>query len=182
MPGLGHIAVGVAAGRFAAGRLYRREEDSAGAMAAAMAAFSLLSVLPDADVVAFALGIPYDAPFGHRGAFHSVAAGLAIGLLAGWVARLGGLPWGRTTLLACGVAASHGLLDTLTDGGRGIAVLWPLTDERFFAPWRPIPVSPIGPAVFSEWGLRVVLTELWLFSPLLLYGLWPRRLRRRSGS
>jgi inner membrane protein len=29
------------------------------------------AMLPDADVVGFLLGIPYDAPLGHRGASHS---------------------------------------------------------------------------------------------------------------
>ena len=144
-------------------------------LAAAMCGFAGLSLLPDADVIAFAFGIPYGAPFGHRGAFHSVAIGLALGILAGLVGRALGHRWGRTTLLAVPVAVSHGLLDTLTDGGRGIAVLWPLTGERFFAPWQPIPVSPIGWAVLSEWGLRVMLTEVVLFLPLLLYAFWPRR-------
>ena len=32
-------------------------------------------------------------------------------------------------LFATAVVASHGLLDTLTDGGRGVALLWPF-DER----------------------------------------------------
>ena len=166
MPGLGHIAVGVAAGRLhvdgAAGR--RR-------LAAAMTGFAALSVLPDADVIAFAFGIPYDAPFGHRGAFHSVAAGLLLGLLVGLTDRRRPL---RTALLASLVAVSHGLLDTLTNGGRGIAVLWPLSDERFFAPWRPLQVSPIGWAALSGFGLRGMLKELVWFLPLLLYAFWPR--------
>lgn len=143
-------------------------------MAAATAGFAALSALPDADVIAFAFGIPYDAPFGHRGAFHSVAAGLALGLLAGLLGKALGARWGRTTVMGCLVAVSHGLLDTLTNGGRGIAVLWPVSDERFFAPWRPIPVSPLGWAVLSEWGLGVMLVELAWFLPLLLYALWPR--------
>ena len=168
MPGLGHFAVGAAAGR-----LHTGNRDTSLAMA--MAAFCVLSVLPDADVVGFSFGIPYDAPYGHRGASHSVAAGLALGLLAGALGRLLGLEWRRTTVLACLVATSHGLLDTLTDGGRGIALLWPLSDERFFSPWRPLPVSPLGPAVLSEWGLRVLLVELVYFSPLWLYAFWPRQ-------
>jgi inner membrane protein len=74
-------------------------------------------------------------------------------------------------------SAVHSLcfLDTLTDGGRGIAVLWPMSNERFFAPWRPIPVSPLGRAVLSEWGRAVIWAELRLFWPFLLYAFWPRR-------
>lgn len=170
MPGLGHIAVGVVAGR-----IQRRRERGLAALTLAMVGFTALSMLPDADVIAFSLGIPYDAEWGHRGALHSVAIGIALGLAAGLVARVFGAPWGRTTVLACAVAVSHGLLDTLTDGGRGIAVLWPLSQERYFGPWRPIQVSPLGFAAFSEWGRAVIWAELRLFWPLLLYAFWPRR-------
>ena len=177
MPGLGHIAVGVAAGR-----LHVHGSSDRRSLAKTMAAFAALAVLPDADVIGFAFGIPYDAPFGHRGAFHSVAAGLALGMLAGLVGRALGMAWWKTTVLACLVAVSHGLLDSFTWGGRGIALLWPLTNERFFAPWRPLPVSPIGWAVLSEWGFRVMLKEIVIFLPLLLYAFWPRRRRAPSTS
>jgi hypothetical protein len=53
-------------------------------------------------------------------------------------------------------------------GGLGAALPWPLSDELFVAPWRPIPVSPIGLAFLSSWGLKVALVELALFSPLLV--------------
>lgn len=33
---------------------------------------SLLTILPDIDVVAFGLGIPYGSTFGHRGFTHSI--------------------------------------------------------------------------------------------------------------
>jgi inner membrane protein len=38
--------------------------------------------LPDIDVIAFSLGIPYHAPFGHRGALHSIAFAALCGALA----------------------------------------------------------------------------------------------------
>src|SRR5262249_19555037 len=82
-------------------------------------------------------------------------------------------PFRRTVLFAIAVLASHGLLDTLTDGGLGVALLWPFELTRFFAPWRPIPVAPIGFAFLSPYGLVVSLTELVLFAPLWLYGLRP---------
>lgn len=149
-------------------------------MAASMAAYAALSAFPDVDVLAFALGIPYAAPFGHRGAFHSVAVALVLAVAFGVGGRLLGQPWLRTTLLACVVSMSHGLLDTLTDGGEGIAVLWPLTTERYFAPWRPIPVAPILPTAWlSSRGGRVVTTELLMFLPLMVFALWPRRRRRQ---
>lgn len=61
----------------------------------------------------------------------------------------------RTGLIGLGVARSHLLLDTLTDGGLGCALLWPFSTERFFAPWTPLPVAPIGRAFLSAEGVRV---------------------------
>jgi inner membrane protein len=75
------------------------------------------------------------------------------------------------------VVASHGLLDALTDGGLGAALLWPFSDERFFAPWRPLPVAPIGSRFWSAGGLAVAATELAWFLPLLVWTCWPRRRR-----
>jgi inner membrane protein len=67
-----------------------------GAAAAAVAAprdhprrFWLLAlacpVLPDADVIAFRLGIPYGAFCGHRGFAHSLVLAALLGLAAAWV-------------------------------------------------------------------------------------------------
>jgi inner membrane protein len=81
----------------------------------------------------------------------------------------------RVALLVAVVVGSHGMLDALTDGGLGAALLWPFDENRYFAPWTPIPVSPIGLRVLSPYGLSVALYELVLFSPLLAYALWPRR-------
>ena len=163
MASLLHVAVGEAAGRLWAGR----------PSGSAALAFSALSMLPDADVLAFVAGIPYGAPFGHRGASHSLAFALACGLAVGLVGRRG-----RLGVLAAAVVASHPLLDALTDGGLGVALLWPLSDQRIFAPWRPIPVAPIGAGFLSARGLRVVLAELLPSLPLLAFGLWPSRPRR----
>jgi inner membrane protein len=140
-----------------------------------MAALSALALLPDADVVAFRLGIPYSAPWGHRGATHSLAFAALVALPVALGARLMGhsaSQWGLLTLLAVG---SHGLLDALTDGGLGAALLWPFSNERFFAPVRPLPVAPIGAGMLSARGLEVVAVELVAFLPFWLYALWPRR-------
>src|SRR5439155_6182350 len=75
----------------------------------------------------------------------------------------------QVALLVFGVLASHGLLDTLTDGGLGAALLWPLHLTRYFAPWRPIPVAPIGLDFFTTDGATVALSELALFLPLWLF-------------
>ena len=139
-----------------------------------------LSLLPDLDVIAFRLGIPYGAPFGHRGAAHSLALALLIGVLVGALAATLRLPPLRIALVSALVVASHGLLDTLTDGGKGIALLWPFSNHRYFAQWRPIPVAPIGARLFSPAGIRLMAHEAILFLPLFLIAVWPRRPTSRS--
>lgn len=140
-----------------------------------MVVWSGLSLLPDADVVGFRYGIAYGDPWGHRGATHSLLFSGLLGTAIGIVAPLFRLPALKTGVLAALVLASHAILDTFTDGGLGCALLWPFSDERFFAPWRPLPVAPIGRAFLSAAGLQVVAVELVFFAPLLLYACWPRR-------
>jgi inner membrane protein len=72
------------------------------------------------------------------------------------------------------VLASHPLLDTLTDGGLGCALLWPFDHTRYFAPWTPIPVSPIGLSFFSPYGMYAAGVELIYFAPLIWFALRPR--------
>lgn len=139
-----------------------------------MLAFSALSMLPDIDVVGMALGVPYGAPWGHRGATHSLAMAVLLGLAFAVLTRSKGARFRATALLATAVAASHGLLDAMTDGGRGVALLWPLTAHRYFLPWRPIPVAPIGVGSLSGEGVQVAAWELLVFLPLFAYALWPR--------
>lgn len=117
------------------------------------------TILPDADVVSFVLGIPYASPFGHRGFTHSIAFALATSALLTLLTRRDG----RTFALLFACAVSHPLFDALTNGGLGVALLWPLTRHRYFAPWRPIVVSPIG-----KIDLRVLWSEVkWVWAPLI---------------
>jgi inner membrane protein len=166
----------------AAGRLYASHEPDRIALAWRMFTLSAVSLLPDADVIAFALRIPYEAPFGHRGASHSIVAALVLGLLAGlvgaWQAKRPDLARRRGWKVGAfvgAVAITHGPLDALTDGGRGVALLWPFTTARYFFPWRPIPVAPIGVHFLSREGWEVFRFELYVFAPLLVYALLPRR-------
>ena len=169
MASLGHVAVGAAAARLWCG-------PNAGPRArwVAAAAFAGLALAPDLDVLAFALHIPYGAPFGHRGASHALLTALLLGGLIG-VRRWSDRPRRRTAMFAIAVLASHGLLDTLTDGGMGVALFWPLDVTRYFAPLRPIPVAPIGAGTLSARGLYVLVVELVQFAPFWLMALWPSR-------
>jgi outer membrane protein assembly factor BamE (lipoprotein component of BamABCDE complex) len=83
----------------------------------------------------------------------------------------------HTIAFATIVLASHGLLDTMTDGGLGAALLWPFSLTRDFAPWRPIPVAPIGLDFLTLDGATVALSELLLFLPLWLFAF---RMRQRA--
>ncbi len=149
-----------------------------------VAAGMLAAIAPDFDAIAFKLGIAYADQFGHRGASHSIAFALALGLLAAILA-----PWLRTTrmkafLFIAACTASHPLLDAFTDGGLGVALLWPWSHERLFAPWRPIEVSPIGAGFFSLRGLEVLWSEVkWVVLPTLLLAMpvWGWRAKARNG-
>ncbi len=136
------------------------------------------AMLPDADVIGFAVGIEYADPWGHRGATHSLAFAGAAALLA--VALLRPARYLLAGLFLFLSMASHGLLDTLTNGGLGAALFWPFDDSRFFAPITPIAVSPIGVSDFiSERGLRVLQSEaLWIWTPLALLALSIRGAKR----
>lgn len=171
MATIGHAVVGLAVGR-AFGKGVSR--------ARAAAVFAALAVLPDLDVIAFRFGIPYGHPFGHRGASHSLAAACLIALLAWPVARAMKLPAWRVCGAVLVAVGSHGLLDALTDGGLGPALFWPLSSERIFFPWRPVPVGPIGVRFLTRRGLLVASWEVLAFAPLLAWALWPGRARVHS--
>ncbi|BDG06711.1 metal-dependent hydrolase [Anaeromyxobacter oryzae] len=165
MPSLGHVAVGLAAGRLHAEDRPRR--------LAATALFTALSTFPDLDVLARRLGAGRGSPWLHRGALHSVAIAAAAGLLAALLAGGLGRSRLRTALTGAAVAASHGLLDTLTGGGAGVMLLWPLDTVRRLAPWTLLPAAPMGLRFLSVSGLEIMATEAVLFLPLLVYALWP---------
>ncbi len=130
------------------------------------------SMLPDIDVIGFSLGVKYGEFWGHRGFSHSLTFALATSLLVVLLAfyqeqyrplRL------RLVVFFFLVTASHGLFDSMTNGGLGIAFFSPFDDARYFLPLRPIQVSPIGLRDFLEWGgWRVLSNEFkWIVLPSL---------------
>ena len=137
---------------------------------------ALSSAMPDLDVITFRFGIPYSHWLGHRGLTHS----LFFALIWSWLMLIFFFRKSASEVrekLYIGTVlfistASHGLIDAMTNGGRGIGFFIPFDNTRHFLPFRPIQVSPLGmEAFFSEWGLRVILSELiWIVLPCLL--LW----------
>ena len=142
------------------------------------ARFWILSVvcamLPDADVVGFAFGIRYGDMLGHRGLTHSLVFALMVGFVAAWITLLAKPPRQTAWLLLVPyfflVTASHGILDAMTNGGLGIAFFAPFSNVRYFFPWRPIEVSPLGlDAFLSSRGLVVLWSEIkWVWFPSAL--------------
>jgi inner membrane protein len=125
-------------------------------------------LLPDADVIAFRLDVPYESAFAHRGFTHSIFFALWCGAAAAVFARSLKSPRWIAFAFVSIATASHGLLDAFTTGGSGIALLWPFGDERYFMPLQIILVSPIGLGFFSERGAMVLLSELkWVWLPCL---------------
>lgn len=151
---------------------------------------AVCAMLPDADVISFAVGLPYSSVFGHRGLTHSLAFAAVVGIIAAWA-------WGRGRSESIAlffhffvVTASHGILDGFTNGGLGVAYFAPFNPHRYFFPWRPIQVSPIGGSFFTIrdgsgtlYGIRVLTNEfwwVWIPSALAVPAGWALRVRRSA--
>ncbi|MCF6361538.1 MAG: metal-dependent hydrolase [Cyclobacteriaceae bacterium] len=132
----------------------------------------ICSILPDADVLGFKLGITYASFWGHRGFTHSLLFALLLGITVMvffYQKRTSTIEKILLTSYFALSTAFHGILDALTNGGLGVAFFAPWDNTRYFFPWRPIKVSPIGiESFFSEWGLKVLMSEaIWIGIPCL---------------
>jgi inner membrane protein len=186
MASIGHLAVGLLAGRLHGGADGPAEPRASEARASAgtLLAFAALSFLPDMDVVGVALGLPDAGACGHRGASHSFLLAALIGVGMAFFARRLGWPVVRTAVAATLAVASHGILDACGEGGRGIPLFWPLSEARFVSPWRVLPDAPRGLGMLSYPGLFNLCVEFVVFFPLTAFALWPLRpgiLRRAPG-
>jgi len=130
------------------------------------------AVLPDADSLLYYFR--YYPPLGHRGFFHSPFLGLIISFLVMVFffrdeAHFSGR-WFRYFSLFFLIWTSHGLLDALTNGGRGVAFFSPFSSKRYFFPWTPIQVSPMRiKSFFTPRGWSVFKNELvWIWLPGLV--------------
>jgi inner membrane protein len=132
------------------------------------------SIAPDIDVIAAFFGVHHGDLLGHRGFTHSLICAAAFASVAFFaVPRTLNPPVNQVlvwTYLFL-AAASHGLLDALTDrSGLGIPFFWPFDSTRYFFPFTPIAMSPIGTHFFSGHGLMVLLSELrWVWIPSLVF-------------
>ena len=174
---LTHAAVGIALGQAATPKLRQRP--------IFWAVTVLCSILPDFDVIGFPFGVRYGDLWGHRGMTHSLLfAAVAAGVFALALEDKAHERWKLGGLLFL-ITASHGVLDALTNGGLGVAFFSPFDQRRYFFPWRPILVSPMGArALFSWRALQVMQHELWVWGPALALSvaMWAIRNRSRNGN
>lgn len=120
-----------------------------------------LSIMPDFDVVAFLFGIPYESPYGHRGFTHSIVFAFLVAMLFLPMNKTYRISKLRLFLFLFISTLSHSLLDGFTNGGFGVALFWPFDNTRYFAPYRPVEVSPIGiKNFFTQRGLEVIWSEI----------------------
>ena len=128
----------------------------------------LSAILPDFDIIAFYFGIPYEHPLGHRGFTHSILFAILWALVLVYLlGRKNKLIWFLVVLLS---TVSHGVLDAMTSGGKGIGFFIPFDNEPFFFPFWGIQVSPLGVSkFFSECGVQVILSEFkYVFLPCFI--------------
>ncbi len=135
---------------------------------------AVCAMIPDADVISFSFGVPYGSMFGHRGFTHSIIFAVLFGAFIAFIVDRfldTQISLAKLFLFFSLAVFSHPFLDMLTDGGLGVALFAPFSDARFFFPFRPIEVSPIGLRFFSGRGLSVILSEIifvWFPAVLIL--------------
>jgi len=147
-----------------------------------LAAGLAASMVPDADVVGFRFGIDYADDLGHRGLTHSLAFAACVALVGALNHRALRSRFLTAFAFLLAAAVSHPLLDALTDGGLGVALFWPFSSERVFAPFSPIRVAPLSlEGLLLERGVGVAVSELrWVWLPCAALGALIALLRRKS--
>ena len=122
------------------------------------------AAIPDLDVLGFEFGIRYGDMLGHRGFTHSILFAVMLGMFVSYFyfkeERINKTEFISISWFYFMCTMSHGLLDAMTDGGLGVGFFIPFSDERYFFPIRPIPVSPLSlESFFTERGWSIFKQE-----------------------
>jgi inner membrane protein len=146
-------------------------------------AMVIASILPDIDMVGYALGYSYPSPLAHRGFTHSLVFAFAVGLLAAAAAPRMKTKRGIAFFAVLLAILSHYFLDAL--GSRyGVPIFWPFDEARYTLPWPSFISSHLNwlspHRFFSSWWadrfIRVELLTVW--APCAIFTLTGYLLRR----
>jgi len=122
------------------------------------------ALIPDIDVLGFSFNVPYNSFWGHRGFTHSLLFALLFSLLLSsfyFLKKINLKLKISIFLIFLLSIVSHSLLDALTNGGLGVALFSPFSNERIFFSYRPILVSPIGIIeFFNTRGINVLKNDV----------------------
>ena len=144
-----------------------------------LALSGLLGVCPDFDYFLNWLHIGRGG--WHHGFTHSIVFALFAGAVTAFVFRWRTV---RGFMAFSAATASHPLLDYLMTESRGVALWWPFTDHRYkLEGWNPIDYTWNNESLLDVVIalVRIGLTELVIFAPLLLLVILLRRSWIRSG-
>lgn len=123
------------------------------------------SCLPDLDMIGVLFEVRPTDPTGHRGVAHSLVMAALVALFVAivWFRSLGlwGPRWRRLAWFLFAVTASHGVVDAMTTGEAGVALLSPFDRGRHFLPLALLPSCPVGLTEWlGFWGLLTIANEV----------------------
>lgn len=138
------------------------------------------AIIPDIDSLSHHfLGVADNSIYSHRGIAHSLFTALAVGALAAAFHRSLQVRYLTAAVVISAAMASHGLLDMMTDGGRPVAYLWPLSSARLFADWRPLHGVEVDRSHFISWSMLRLASEFrQVIAPMMLAAIAFRAARR----
>lgn len=129
------------------------------------------ATIPDLDVIGFDFGIKYGDMLGHRGITHSILFAMLLGMSISYFffkekcIDFISISW---YFFICTI--SHGIFDAMTTGGLGVGFFIPFSGERYFFPFRPIPVSPLNiESFFTAYGWSILKQELFFIGILSFF-------------
>lgn len=142
----------------------------------AIAIGAIMASIPDLDMLGTRFGgIPWDSIYGHRGYTHSILFAILTALVVAFLCYRHDFKKHFLFFLVC--AVSHPLLDSLNNGGLGVAFFWPFSDTRYHAFVQPVMnvnVSFRGLYLTTK-GLPVFLSEfIWIGLPFFCIYLFLR--------
>ena len=102
---------------------------------------AICAVAPDLDLIGWPLGVPFNAPLGHRGLTHSIPFAILLGVGAAGV-FLRGFPSRERIRAAVALVlatVTHGVLDALTTYSPTGPAFWaPFSNARYRFLWTPL--------------------------------------------